>query len=239
VLLREEPGGTVLAIAQPDHAALSGRLAEAWDDDLPHDLVAATARHDDVWANRDTAPRLNPRTGRPQTFLELDASDRVQVWSQAPAVAAPLGPEAELWVLRHAERLHASYDDSGVKAMVAVIGTRTGELIEQLRVNSAAFDDAALARGTSVLALLDTLSLCACFGVLEPVDAGVLRLTPADGTVPGADVIAVAPWPFDRTRVEISAQARRLPGTLASQAELDATWAAAEPVALRVVLTPG
>ena len=49
MLVREEPDGGVLAITQPEHAALSGRLADAWDDDLPPDLVLATGRHDDVW----------------------------------------------------------------------------------------------------------------------------------------------------------------------------------------------
>ncbi len=40
MLLREEPGSGVLAITQPAHAALSGRLAQAWRHPLPDDLVA-------------------------------------------------------------------------------------------------------------------------------------------------------------------------------------------------------
>jgi len=233
VLLREEPGGTVLAIAQPAHAVLSGRLAEAWADDLPRDLVIATGRHDDVWANWDTAPRLNPRTGRPQTFLELDASDRVQVWSQAPAVAASLGPEAELWVLRHAERLHASYDEAAVKAMTAAFSARIAELVEELRAAHAPrFDDAELARGTSLLTLFDTLSLVLCFGVTEPRAAGVLMLSPAsDG-----GGVAVAPWPFAGARLDTFVVARRLPGRVADQAALDAAWAAAATFAVPVAL---
>lgn len=235
MLLREEPGGTILAVAQPAHAALSGRLAEAWDDDLPRDLIAATGRHDDVWTDRDATPLLRPGTGRPQTFLELDASDRVEVWSQAPAVAAPLGPEAELWVLRHAERLHANYDEAVVKAMTAGFSARIDELVAELRSAQAPrFDDAELARGTSLLALFDTLSLALCFGVTEPRNAGVLTLSPAsDG---GA--VAVAPWPFTGSRLDTFVAAGRLPGRVADQAELDAAWAAAAPVTLPVALVP-
>jgi len=235
VLLREESGGAVLAVAQPDHAALSGRLAEAWDDDLSHDLVLATGRHDDVWTDRDAAPRLNPGTGRPQTFLELSASDRVDVWSQASAVAAPLGLEAELWVLRHAERLHASRDEAAVKAMTAAFSARLAKLVAELRaVHAPRFDDAELARGTSLLALFDSLSLALCFGVSEPREAGVLMLAPASD---GAGV-SVAPWPFTSARLETSVEARRLPGRVADQAELDAAWAAAVPFASPVALVP-
>lgn len=233
MLLREEPGGTVLAVSQPAHAALSGRLAEAWDDDLSHDLVVATGRHDDVWSDWDAAPRLNPRTGRPQTFLELEPADRVEVWSQAPAVAAPLGPEAELWVLRHAERLHANYDEAAVKAMTAAFSARIAELVAELRSAQAPhFDDADLASGTSLLALFDTLSLVLCFGATESREAGVLTLSPAsDG-----DARAVAPWPFTGARLDTFVEARRLPGRIADQAELDAAWAAAVPFALPVAL---
>lgn len=234
MLLREEPGGGVLAIAQAAHAALSGRLAEAWDDDLPRGLVVATARHDDVWAGWDAAPRFNPATGRPLTFLELGAGDRVQVWSQASAVAASLGPEGELWVLRHAERLHAGSDDPAVEAMTAVFAARSAELAEQLRATDPTrFHDAGLARGTSLLALFDTLSLTLCHGVREPRAAGVLALAPAADSA-----VTVAPWPFTGQRVDTFVEARRLPGRVADQAELDAAWGAATPFALDITLVP-
>ena len=235
MLLREEPGGTILAIAQPAHAALSGRLAEAWDHELPRDLVVATDHHDDVWTAWDASPRWSPGTGRPESFLELEPADRVAVWSQAPVVAAPLGREAELWVLRHAERLHAGNDAPAVQAMTATFTARIAELVDELRAaQPARFDDAELARGTSMLALFDTLSLALCFGVTEPRGAGVLTLAPASG----AAAVAVAPWPFTGVRVDTFVDARRLPGRVADQAELDAAWAVAPPFVLPVALVP-
>ncbi|MDQ3630995.1 MAG: DUF3891 family protein [Actinomycetota bacterium] len=234
MLLREEPDGGIVAIAQPAHAALAGRLAEAWDDDLPQDLVMATGRHDDVWAQRDAAARLNPATGRPLTFLELTPEERVEIWSQASTVAIPLGPEAELWVLRHAERLHAAYDQPAVKAMVAASSTRVGELLEKLRAaHPTRFQDAELARGTSLLALFDTLSLALCSGVREPRKAGVLTLAPGP-----AGVVTLAPWPFTGARLDTFVEARRLPSRVADQNALDAAWVAAEPFALDVGLAP-
>lgn len=35
----EGPDGGLLAIARPAHAALAGRLAQAWDDELPPALA--------------------------------------------------------------------------------------------------------------------------------------------------------------------------------------------------------
>ncbi len=231
MLLRQESGGTVLAIVQPAHAALAGRLAQAWDDDVAPALVAAATHHDDVWAQRDANPPLGTGTGRPQGFLELEPAERVAVWSRAPEVAAPLGAEVELWVLRHAERLHTRYDEAAVKAMAAAISLRIAELVEELRATEPArFDDAALARGTSLLALWDTLSLVLCFGVDATRGAGVLHLAPTP------DGVAVAPWPFRGDRLATWVEARRLPDGLADQAALDAAWALAPPERVPVLL---
>ena len=233
-MLREEPDGGILAVAQPAHAALSGRLAQAWDDVLSPGLLTAAGHHDDVWTAWDATPRLNAATGRPETFLELPDADRVTVWSRAPEVAAPRGPEAELWVLRHAERLHATRGAAAMQAMTASFRARIAELVDELRrAHAPRFDDAELARGTSLLALFDTLSLVLCSGVGAPRDAGVLRLAPAAG-----GTVAVAPWPFAARRVETFVEARRLPGTVISQAELEAAWAAVTPFDVRITLVP-
>ena len=234
MLLREEPDGSVLTITQPAHAALAGRIAEAWDDALKPDLVVAARHHDDVWLDWDARPRLNPATGRPQTFLELADADRAAVWSRAAQVAEPLGPEAELWVLRHAERLHVDYEDPEINGMVAGFGARIAELAAQLRAVGPRFDEAELARGTSLIGLFDTLALTACFGVRRPSSAGVLSLTPAE-----SGAIQVAPWPFSGDRLESYVEARRLPGRVGSQAELDALWSAPATAVAVTFVAPG
>lgn len=232
MLLRSPAGGGVLAITQPAHAALVGRLAGAWDDEVPAALALAAAHHDDVWLARDAEPRLNRATSRPETFLELEPDDRVGVWSRAPLVAVALGPESELWVLRHAERLHAGSDVPAILAMTAVLSDRIAALIEGLRADhDPRFGDAELARGSALLTLWDTLSLALCFGVSEPRSAGVLALSPrTDGSV------AVAPWPFAGDRLDTWVQARRLPDRLEDQVALDAAWRAATPFPLDITL---
>lgn len=224
MILRRDTGaggpGVLLAVAQPDHAALAGRMAEAWGDELTPAFRAAATHHDDVWLERDAAPPWNPATGLPQGFLELSPAERRAVWERAPELAAPLGDEAGLWVLRHAVRLHERADQAGLKAMTARLAERCAALVEELRAaHGPRFDDTALARGTSLLALLDTLSLRLCFGVAEQVAAGVLTLAPGAG-----GTITVAPWPFAGDRVETFVIARRLPGPVGGQDELNAAW---------------
>lgn len=236
MLLREDrSGASLLVIGQPAHAALAGVLARRWDDDLTPALVRATSHHDDVWTAWDARPRLNQATGRPVAFTDLAPAERVAVWSRASELAAPLGPEAELWVLRHALRLHRDAADPGLQTMVEAITARAAVLVDALRAaHPVGFDDLALARGTALLSLWDALSLRLCSGVSQPVDAGVLRLAPA-----GDDAVAVAPWPFTASRVEASVWARRLPLALDGQPALDAAWAAASPEAIAIVLVRG
>lgn len=235
MILSGRLSGGVLAVAQPDHAALAGRLAAAWDDDLTPAFRTAVAHHDDVWLERDAAAPWDPATGLPQGFLALSDGQRRAVWERAGELAAPLGAEAELWILRHAERLHAPFDEAGLKAMTAQFAERSAELADGLRAeHGLRFDDTALARGTSLLALLDTIALQLSFGVREPVAAGVLMLRPG-----AVDAVAVAPWPFVGDRVETHLLVRRLEGPSAGQADLDAAWAATPVEEQPVLLVRG
>ncbi|MBA2349467.1 MAG: DUF3891 family protein [Solirubrobacterales bacterium] len=235
MILQGLPGGGALAVAQPDHAALAGRLAEAWDDALTPAFRTAVAHHDDVWLVRDAMPPWSPATGLPESFLELSHTERRTVWERASELAGPLGAEAELWILRHAVRLHAHFDEAGLKAMTAQLADRAATLVEELREeHGPRFDDTALARGTALFALLDTIALRLSLGVREPVAAGVLTLRPVSD-----DRVEVAPWPFTGERVETHLMARTLPGQVESREALDAAWAATPAEARPVVLVRG
>jgi hypothetical protein len=85
VLLRAEPGepDAVVAITQPAHGWVAGQLARAWAWGDPEDggspgpvpppeaVCLATEQHDAGWAAWEAAPTLDPRTGRPHTFLTV------------------------------------------------------------------------------------------------------------------------------------------------------------------------
>ena len=72
MILRPDPRGT-LAIGQPAHAWLSGRLAEVWCWRFePRDAVRLAAlQHDIGMAAWDAAPVLDPRSGLPYSFTSM------------------------------------------------------------------------------------------------------------------------------------------------------------------------
>jgi hypothetical protein len=72
-------GGAFTCVAQYDHGALAGELAEQWGNErfaavaerVRPALVIAAAHHDDGWRELDDRPEVNAEAGRPAHFLEL------------------------------------------------------------------------------------------------------------------------------------------------------------------------
>ena len=86
--------GRLLVVRQTDHMVVSGRLADAWGNDRfvrPEPfgpLALAAAQHDVGWADWDRAPQLNPDTGLPQSFTEVDQDTRMAIWEPAAKIHA-------------------------------------------------------------------------------------------------------------------------------------------------------
>ena len=72
MLLRPD-GDDTIVIGQPAHAWLSGQLARAWDPrpEPWEEVCLAAEQHDIGMAEWELAPRLNPGTGLPRSFMEL------------------------------------------------------------------------------------------------------------------------------------------------------------------------
>ena len=89
-MLVREDGDAVLAIGQASHAWLSGQLARAWGGDAvvplqPREEVCLAAEQHDVGMARwDLAPALNPDTGRPRSFMEMELAVHLRLWRAAP-----------------------------------------------------------------------------------------------------------------------------------------------------------
>ncbi len=97
-----------LLISQIEHARLSGELAELCLsrfggedtalDGVRHELLQAIIHHDDGWAGWEAAPRLDPKLGRPLSFLELPLAEALTVWSNSIEAAHAFG-EFAAWVV--------------------------------------------------------------------------------------------------------------------------------------------
>jgi hypothetical protein len=90
-------------VLQIDHEDLSGALARAWGDQgARHDsLEIAAARHDDGWAVWERAPVIEPESGKPVNFLDVDISSHLAFYRACIAAVTEQDPYAGLLVSMH------------------------------------------------------------------------------------------------------------------------------------------
>lgn len=142
-MIRRKNDHDWLLIAQADHARIAADIARAWrflSDCVTHrreELLAAVKGHDDGWPAWETAPTIDPRTGRPRDFTEMPMEDATRIWSESINLCAGFSPWSGLWVSRHfcwlAQRALESRDSaSDAEALDEFLGAQA-RLRESLR----------------------------------------------------------------------------------------------------------
>jgi hypothetical protein len=233
MLLREH-GDAVLAVGQASHAWVAGQLARAWGNhgfvvpEPREEVCLAAEQHDVGMAEWDLRPSLNPRTGRPHSFLELPLATHVRLWTAAPAKLLSQSRYAALLVSMHGtalqqrrdlaklsaaqRRIVCDYLDSQRKLQAALAEQLGADLVE-------------LSRNQRLLWTWDTLSLALCLGwrtvaladvpaTDEPLEVALAEL--------GADRFTLHPWPFAAPVVEVRCEGRSLRGRFDTEAQLHA-----------------
>jgi hypothetical protein len=207
MMLRRDDGRNWLVMTQPEHAALSGRLAQEWAT-IPEpraETLLAIYEHDNGHAPTDANGHWNPQTSMVQDFRSAPPETQAAIARRgidrlamnyrfaALLVAIHFGQQAD------AERLRA-----GLHADPATAADATTE-----RINAA----------YQLLQACDALSLAVCLGVAQFASS---RETPAfrpEGQ-PLLDLtfrhrsnglVGLAPWPFAHDRVPARVTARVLP----------------------------
>ena len=260
VLHRQDPAGLVV-IAQPAHAWVSGQLARAWGNERfgrfePREEVCLGAeQHDNGWAEWEAAPTLNPRTGRPTTFVELTREAHLAIWSAAARRTLAQGRYPALLVSLHGSGLYARYDPAGdppeaaqaVREFLAREQAFQAEVVAGLRADPhyAPFaTPEVIGRNRRLVAVWDGMSLALCGGLrAERSLAGVptaggetaLTLRPVAGD---PTQVVVDPWPFSRESVTLVCEGRRLPETFAAEATMRAALARAPWLTIVSTLRP-
>jgi hypothetical protein len=256
MLLRRD-GDVVIAIGQPAHAWLAGQLARAWGNERfgpvePWEEVCLGAeQHDIGMADWERQPTLNPDTGLPHSFMELDLETHLAMWSTAALRVLPQSRYAALLVSVHGTALYERRDLARMEAADAervhafLAGQRTlqRELLAALRADpqtAAAADAATVRRNQRLVWTWDSLSL----GLLLDWWPYELEAVPgADGPVDVAvragagGAITLDPWPFAGERVRLRCEGRRLTGRFDDEAQMRAALAAAPWVTLPIELT--
>jgi hypothetical protein len=268
VLFRETQNA-LIAISQPAHAWLSGQIMRAWGNArfgpvLPYEEVCLGAeQHDMGWLVWEQSPTLNPATGRPHSFRELNVATHTGIWNAGTAMALVLGRYPALLVSLHGTGLYANFETTPASEADRVVVRHfldnqhaiQRRLIDSLRqderLGQFATQDT-IERNRRLVRAADRMSIAICSGLRDPMicsgGAGIvtkvptasgdvdLRLSAVDGDV---TTITVSPWPFGAATVELTCEGTLLPsGSFADETDMRTALAEAECVTLSTELRP-
>jgi hypothetical protein len=251
VLLRDE-GDSVVCIGQASHAWVSGQLARAWGGDAvapldPREEVCLGAEQHDVgMAEWDLAPALNPRTGRPRSFVEMELGVHLALWSAAPRKLLTQSRYAALIVSVHATIIYGRSDLSTMNPAraepIRAFLAQQREVQAALRAELGASEEEIARNGRLVFAW-DWLSLALCLrwpGGDTPSVPLAAGIGPLD-YVPTEEGATLSPWPFAVPELRVVCEGRRLEGRYDDEPAMHAALDAAPLVRLefRLTRTPG
>lgn len=263
-MLFRNDGDDVIAIAQPSHSWLSGQLLRVWGNGAfatpsPHEEVClGAALHDIGWTAWETAPTLNPATGRPHEFREVGAAVHTALWADGVRLAGTFGRYPALLVSMHADTIYGRFFD------VAKASPEDAALVRAFLDGQHAFQRASIAalaadprlaahvtpeavdRNRRLVATVDWMSLAIGWGVVDEVRiSGVPRtgttLTEFRLRSPRRDpaYLTLDPWPAATDRVEVLCDGRRLRGRFTDATALREALDAAERLTIAATLVPG
>src|SRR3954468_2298541 len=228
MLLRPD-GDDVICIGQPAHAWLSGQMAARWRPrpEPYEEVVLAATQHDAGMADWDAAPELNPETGLPQSFMEMELDTHVALWTHAPQRVLPQSRYAALLVSMHGTALYEMRD---LDRMPPHKAARVRAYLDEQRALQArlgeGLDHEQVRRNQQLLWAWDFLSLALCLRW----DGRAVNGTTFTGTT-------FEPWPFQDESVTLRTEGRRLAGRFEDEREMRAALASAPWVGLEFRLS--
>lgn len=227
-----------LAISQPAHALISGRILGAWAEPLHEQTVLAAEQHDVAWLDWEVSPTFDPVTGRPHVFRDVGAALHAPMWERGVDRAdAAWGRRVALLLSRHGSTIYERFSD---RHRSAGTDTRTEDEraaqdylhrhrpLQDSWARALGLNADAVSRDADLLAFADTLSLILCGALPRPPQLDVAGRTIKVTAYPdAADTYGLAPWPFVSDEITFETEARALPssGRLADEAGMRA-WLA-------------
>jgi Protein of unknown function (DUF3891) len=229
MLLRRD-GDDVIAIGQPAHAWLSGQLARAWGGEVEprEDVCLAAEQHDIGMAAWDAAPKLNPQTGLPRSFMELALDDHLEIWWRAAPLVETQSRYAALLVSMHGTALYErrNLDRLEPADVEKVRAFLDGQRALQERLG-AGLDAEQVRRNQRLIWTWDSLSL----GLLLDWDPFSLEYVDVEVRHGMLD-----PWPFREPAVTVHCEGRRLTERYDQEATMHEALAAAPWVTIEIEL---
>ncbi len=215
-----------LLIAQQEHARLAFDLCQGWRPLLefvdPPGLEAAILHHDDGWQSWDAEPGVDPATGRPRDFLNMELSAVLPMWTASIDGAARHSPLAAYVVsghfsalLEHSKLIEQPANEEAARAFLADEAKRRSYALQQwlrddpVEPGVPARTPEAADWALACLQFFDRLSLWLCCG--ESANAATIP-TPGDGELRLNPVtpyeIEVEPWTWEVPQMRLSVAGR-------------------------------
>ena len=252
----------LIVITQPAHAWVSGQLARAWGNETFGDVVpreevcVAAELHDIGFLAWEESPTLNPKTGRPHSFLDLPAEVHFALWSAGIRQMLCYDRYAALLVSLHfsglAQRHPVTHPPGDVRRAKDFLRDQRAfqdTLMTALRNDpqcSAYSSDEPIGRNRQLVSLWDWMSLLLCMGFSE---TQVIHDVPTATTKAAISLTVVshglstranvAPWPFQRDSLRLICEGRRLVGTFNDESAMRDALRSAVPVTMQIELVHG
>jgi hypothetical protein len=251
----------LICITQPNHAWVSGQLAQAWGNEefgqfAPRQEVCLGAQQHDIgWLKWEQLPTLNPQTGYPRKFSEMSIQVHVDMWSKAKQQALPLGRYATLLISMHGSGLyerHKGWQNSPESTQIVQNFLEQEHSFQQQLTASLKHDPyyapyltaENLDRNRKLVVVWDALSLLVCQGFTG--EQQVSRVPTADGETTlklthiddSPDQIKISPWPFGTSQVKLVYEGRLLRQTFTDEAAMREALQSDCWVTLRTTLQP-
>ncbi len=209
-----------LAISQPEHALVSGKILAAWGRRLDERVVLAAGQHDVAWLDWERAPAFDDQTGRPREFRSIGAAEHAPMWERGVERAlAAWGRRVALLVSRHGSTIYRRFDDRhrGAPGCGLIADERAArdylarhQLMQDDWTAALGLDADIVAHDAELIAFADTLSLvlCGALPLSTPLQVAdhPITLTPHQDGSYGMD-----PWPFALNALGFEIEARALP----------------------------
>lgn len=208
-MLTRDRGDSWQLVRQPDHADLSGQLAEAWGGDgfqapTPRaSMVLAALRHDDGWGVFDWRPDWDRERGQPRYFLDVPIPVHHAFYRAGIAAITNEDAYAGMIVTMHAAGIYNgrygtqpslgfSAQDAYRELIDAFVAEQEGRY-EALSAELGADPDERWAN-YKLLQMYDRISLYFCLKDVEGGTADEIGPAPRGGEDATLRVEPIAPW---------------------------------------------
>ena len=216
-------GESAEVVMQVEHSLVAGALAELWVGLEPRgSVLVAAALHDCGWRAWEAAPRLDPRSGRPENFLDVEIDLHLQFYATAIAEITARDRYAGMLVAKHLAGIYrqrygtqAALKITRAPAAQAKVDAFVGEIehgFAALQLELGVSDEE-FWRNYVLLQVFDRLSLWFCRG--DPAGPGSMRIVLPEGgelaVEPTVDGCSLSPYPLASEPAIVSVPVRVVP----------------------------